>query len=294
MSKLLIITFLLFSTCYSFAQVDDLESMLEAEMGEPTDYAMGTFLSTFVINSRSVEMLDKNGLNLRIAHRFGLLNSGKEHFFGLDRSNDVFLGCEYGVTDWLNLGIATTTYVGSINGMIKMQLLRQSKGARNFPFSVCLLAEADCFTGIKSVSLANDDLVGRMEYTSQVLLARKFGNVIGLQIMPTWLHRNLVDTKVDRNDIWTTGLGATVKIMKRLYLNAEYFYTQPHSNEFNDFYNPFSIGLCHQTSRHTFELFATNSSSIGANNYLGRTKFNFLEGDILIGINVSIILTVKR
>jgi hypothetical protein len=127
-----------------------------------------------------------------------------------------------------------------------------------------------------------------------MLLARKFGNSCAIQLIPTWVHRNLVKTKVDRNDIFALGIGGTYRLFKRLRLNAEYFLTQEHNTPEEEYYSPLAIGICYQTSRHAFEVFATNARAITTNNLIGATTGNFWKGDICIGFNVSIIFSVKR
>src|SRR4030095_10868285 len=45
------------------------------------------FKSSRVINQHSMEFIPKKGLDFRILHRFGPINSGFENFYGLDEAN---------------------------------------------------------------------------------------------------------------------------------------------------------------------------------------------------------------
>lgn len=275
------------------AQDTDLESLLEEEMGETTDYTFGTFLSTYVLNNHSVDLLNRNGINFRFSHKFGFLNSGPESFYGFDHSS-VFYEVEYAPLDWINLGVGRSTFRESVNSHLKVRMLRQSKGKLSIPVSLVAYGELD----YKTSSYTNEDLdadrLGRLEYTSQLLIARKFGKFFSLQVMPTYIHRNLVETKEDLNGIGALGVGGTLILLDRFRVNAEYFWVQEHNNLTEEFYDPISLGICYQTSRHSFELYATNSTGITSNDHIAYTTGNFWKGDICIGFNVSIIFSLKR
>lgn len=275
------------------AQTDDLEAMLEEEMGPTQHKVLNTFLSTYVLNNHSVELLDKNGLNFRISHKFGFLNTGPENFYGFDNSS-VFMGIEYAPTSWMNIGIGRGTFRESVNGMMKINLLNQTEGAKNFPFTLVAYGELDYRTNEYPIKVLQEDIAGRIEYTSQLLMARKFNNRLSMQLMPTYIHRNLVENNEDLNDILSLGFGGTLRVYKSLRVNAEYYIVQDHDTPNKDYLSPLSAGICYQTSRHSFELFATNSTGITSNNHIAYTTGNFWEGDICIAFNISIIFSVKR
>lgn len=275
------------------AQENDLESLLEEEMGQTSEYVLNTFLSTYVLNSHSVEVLNKNGLNFRISHKFGFLNSGAENFYGFDNSS-VLMGLEYAPLDWINIGIGRGTFRESVNSMLKLRILRQKEGANSFPFSLVAYGELDYRTKKYLDEDLQNDKLGRIEYTTQLLLARKFGNSFSLQLMPGYVHRNMVETNEELNGIASLGLGGTYRLYKSLRLSAEYFWVQDHDIPTQNYYSPLSVGVCYQTSRHSFEVFATNSTGITSNNHIAYTTGDFWNGDICIAFNVSIIFSLKR
>lgn len=283
----------LFSYCPLNAQDDDLEALLEEEMGTIKENILGTFLSAYVLNNPSVEMLSRNGANFRISHKFDFLNTGANNFYGFDHSS-VYCGLEYAPLDWLNLGIGRNTFRESINSQLRVRIIRQSKGNINIPITLVAYGELDYSTKEYTNEDLNSDKTGRIEYTSQLLLASKINSSLSIQIMPTYIHRNLVKTKEDINSIYALGLGGTYRLYKRFRINAEYFWVQNHNTTDEKYYSPLSIGICYQTSRHAFELFATNSSGITSNNHIAFTKGDFWAGDICIGFNVSIVFSVKR
>jgi hypothetical protein len=290
---LLLLTIAGFATLMAHAQETDLEAMLEEEMGPTQEFVLGTFLSTYVMNNPSTEVLNKNGMNFRISHKFGFLNTGAENFYGFDHSS-VFTAIEYAPLDWVNIGIGRGTFRESVNAMMKVRLLRQSEGAKNFPFTIVSYGELDYGTKKYLNEALQNDKVGRIEYTSQLLISRKFGNTLSVQLMPGYIHRNLVETKDDKNGIASLGIGGSYRMLKRLRLNAEYFLVQGHDTPTQDFHAPFSAGICYQSSRHAFELYATNSTGIASNKHIAYTTGDFWNGDICIAFNISIIFSVKN
>jgi hypothetical protein len=162
------------------------------------------------------------------------------------------------------------------------------------PVTVVFVGEIDYRTQKYPNPDLQDDKAGRTEYTSQLLIARKFDNLFSLQIMPTYIHRNLVETKKDMNGIAAVGVGGTLRLQKVLRLNAEYFWVQNHNTTTTKYYSPLALGVCYQTSRHAFELFATNSTGITSNNHIAFTTGNYRNSDIGIGFNISIIFSVKQ
>lgn len=91
------------------AEGQDLDALLEKETKPQVTYATATFKSTRIINGHSVERMKKNQLEFRVSHRFGEINSGSYNFWGIDQGT-IHLSLEYGLTDWLELGIGRSTY----------------------------------------------------------------------------------------------------------------------------------------------------------------------------------------
>ena len=60
-----------------------------------------------------------------------------------------------------------------------------------------------------------------------MMIARKFNENFSLQLSPTMVHRNLVATAADPNDIYAIGIGGRYKITKHSALTAEYYYQLP-------------------------------------------------------------------
>jgi len=273
----------------------DLDALLDSQLGEETSYTSATFKSTRILNGHSIERMQEGQLDFRIHHRFGRLNSGAYELWGLDQAN-IHFSLEYGIKDWLMVGLGRGTYEKTYDGFIKLSPLRQSSGAKTMPVSVSLMSGIY----LNSLKWADDSrqyiFAHRLEFVNQVLIARKFNQSFSLQLMPTQLHRNLVISELDPNDLYSLGAGARVKLTSRLSVNAEYYYVFNPGNEFltTPLYNPLSIGFDLETGGHVFSLIFTNSLAMTEHGFIGNTTGNWLDGDIHFGFNISRVFAVKQ
>lgn len=277
------------------AHAQDLEDLLaEATEEEAVEYTSATFKATRIMNGHSIERMPEGQLDFRIHHRFGRLNSGAYELWGLDQAN-IHFSLEYGITDWLMVGAGRGTYEKTYDTFVKLSLLRQSSGARVMPVSVSFLS------GQYLNSLRWEDenrdyrFAHRLEFVNQLLIARKFNQAISLQIMPTHLHRNLVPTELDPNDLFALGFGGRVKLTSRISFNGEYYYTfRPENNLLSaPLHNPLAIGFDIETGGHVFQLVFTNSLAMTEHGMIGNTTGNWLDGDIHFGFNISRVFMLK-
>ena len=292
--KSLICAFLFFMiSSGAFAQ-EDLMDLLNNKTTDEINYATATFKSTRVMNGHSVERMPPGQLDFRISHRFGKLNSGLYEFFGLDQSS-IHLSLEYGILKWLMIGIGRGTYEKTFDGFTKFTILRQSSGARNMPVSVSALSSV----AVTSVKWPDPDRTNyfssRLSYVQQLLVARKVNQSFSVQIAPTFVHRNLVSTELDPNDLYAIGAGGRMKLTSRISFNAEYYYTvNQRSYMSQTVYNPLSVGFDIETGGHVFQLIFTNSLAMIEKGFIGETTGSWKKGDIHFGFNISRVFTLKN
>lgn len=257
-----------------------------------TEFAYATFKSTRICVGQSIENPPNGNLIFVVSHHFGTLNQGFDEFFGLDQAT-TRIGFEYGVNEWLALGIGRSTLDKTFDGFTKVKLLRQSSGKRNVPVSVSYFGSI----AVNSLKWQDSDrenyFTSRMSYAHQILIARKFSNAFSFQLMPSLIHRNLVERKIDQNDVWAIGAGGRIKISNRVSVNAEYYYLLPGQTA-DDYYNTLSIGFDIETGGHVFQLFATNGRGAIEEYYIPATGGSWLNGDIRIGFNITRVFTVKK
>ena len=279
----LFILLLVLSVSTVFSQ--DLMDMLDDDESQKVDYTYATFKATRLINGQSIELPPTGALNFVISHHFGAINSGAYEFFGLDQANIRF-GFDYGITDWLSVGIGRSSVKKMYDGSFKAKILRQSTGSKKMPVTVTLFANM-AITSLKWQEPERTNyFTSRMEYAYQLLIARKFGSRLSLQLMPTMIHRNLVETIEDENDVFAIGAGGRIKVANRVAITGEYYYLLPGKTA-DDFENVFSIGVDLETGGHVFQIFIGNSNGLIEEQFIPTTEDNWLDGDIRIGFNIN-------
>jgi hypothetical protein len=273
---------------------DDLMDLLDKNASPEINYATATFKSTRIMNGHSIERMPPGQLDFRISHRFGKINSGAYEFFGLDQSS-VHFSFEYGIFKWLMAGIGRGTYEKTFDGFTKFTILRQSSGAKVMPFSVSALSSV-ALTSVKWPDPARTNYFSsRLSYVQQVLIARKINQALSLQLTPTFVHRNLVATELDPNDLFALGAGGRIKLTKRISFNAEYYYLlNPGSYMSLQVHDPLSLGFDIETGGHVFQLIFTNSLAMIEKGFIGETTGNWGKGDIHFGFNISRVFTLKK
>lgn len=286
MKQFILITVLFFA-CIANAQTttskDD--SLLLASGSGVSEEVEATFKSTRIVNAHSVQTVGRHSLDFRIMHRFGALNSGLYNLFGLDIAS-MRMGFEYGLSHRLMVGLGRSTEGKTYDGFMKYRIFIQHQGIKNStPLSVTILGS----TSYKTFKYSNPRDTfwqGKVDYNLQLLAARKFNESFSLQLMPTWVHRNLVETADQKNDILAIGIGGRVKLNKRVAINFDYFYTS--TNQLGKSYtNPLSIGVDIETGGHVFQLHFTNSRGMIEKQFIGETNGKWSKGDILFGFNLS-------
>lgn len=277
-----------------WAQDPNLLDMLDKEeKARPvTDYTTATFKTTRLINAHSIEQLKGGVLDVKISHRFGTLNDGFYELFGLDNAS-IRIGGDYGITDWLMVGLGRSSFEKQYDGFMKVKLLRQSKGAKTMPLSLSGFAGI-YYNTLKWADSSRDNYTtSRFNYVFQLIAARKFSEGFSLQISPTLVHYNLVPRATDPNDLLSVGIGARQKLSKRVSINAEYYYQIP-GYKLEGSENALSLGIDIETGGHVFQLIFTNSTGIAENQYITKTNGRWQDGDIHFGFNIARVFTLKK
>jgi hypothetical protein len=230
-------------------------------------------------------MVAKKEFDFKISHRFGFLNGGFYELFGLDQAT-VRIGGDFGITDNLNIGIGRSTVGKTYDGFIKYRFLRQQKGERNIPFSAVFISHM----GINTLKFTDPERTNyfssRLHYTHQLLLARKFSEGFSLQLSPSLVHKNLIDSTHRTNDIFALGLGMRQKLSIRTSVNLEYFFVVPGQLPEQQ-ENALSIGFDIETGGHVFQLFFTNATAPFEKGFITDSFGRWLNGDVHFGFNVS-------
>ena len=276
------IVFILIICGNLFAQ-NDLESFLNPL--PETILVQNTFKSTRIINNHSVEIFAPKQLDLRIAHRFGLLNSGLYELYGLDQAK-IRIGLEYGIMQNMMIGIGRSTFQKTFDGYLKYLLLNQKKGVSSIPLSIV------AFSNIAINSLKKNytdyPFLGRVSFCHQLLIASKINRQLSVQFMPSWIHWNMVELNTQKNQTFALGGGFRYLITKSVSINSEYFFRVNSSDyDVQNYYDSFSVGVDIETGGHVFQLHVTNSMPMHESGFITRTTSDWGSGGIHFGFNIS-------
>lgn len=288
---LLTLVLITFSTLQLKAQTDLMD--LFGDEPETVLYETATFKTTRLVLGQSVENPAPGVLMFLIQHHFGRINSGAYEFWGMDQAN-IRIGLEYGINEWLTVGVGRSSYKKTFDGFVKGKILRQSTGAKNMPLTVSYFGS----TSLNSLKWQEPErenyFSSRLAFTHQLLIARKFSPGFSFQITPTIVHRNLVPTEEDSNDIFAVGFGGRAKLTNRVSLNAEYWYVLPDQIVSEPHDNALSIGFDIETGGHVFQLFFTNADPIFESGFITETRGKWDKGDIYFGFNISRVFTIVK
>ena len=283
--KKIVILFIMLSSIFAKAQ-NDLLSLLGS--AEPM-YITSTFKGKKIVNGQSVELTSKGVLQFQIQHRFGTLNSGFYNLFGLDNSQ-IRLGFDYGIKDWMSVGVGRSSALKTIDASTKIRLKRQSNIDKNFPFTIATNS-AVFIKQYRWIEMEEESFVfsNQLSYAHQLLIARKINRDLSVQISPTFVHYNLVNY-AEKNDRISLGFGARQKLTNRISVNAEYF-MQIKEKMNNDV---LSFGFDIETGGHVFQLHLSNSPAMIEPAFIHETIEDWEDGDIYFGFNISRVFTIKE
>jgi len=266
---------------------EDLDALLNELDPLPPQEVIATFKSGKIINLHTVERVAAGNLEMRISHRFGRIDGGAYTLWGIDQAT-IRIGLDYGVSDKLAIGFGRNSYKKIYDGFFKYSVTKQKKNG--FPISVVAISSI----AIKSLRFSDPGrdnyFRSRLSYVHQLVLARKFTSRLSLEVVPSWVHFNLVSSASDQSDIPVLAAGGRMKVSKRVSINAEYGYRIQLNDDaanINDFYDSFSVGVDIETGGHVFQLQFTNSLPMFEMGFLTQTNDQWSEGGIHFGFNIT-------
>ena len=272
----------------------DLAAQMPRQRANPTGPVDEVFWAPRIVHLTSVSNLEKNNLDFNIKHSFGVVTNGVEDLFGLDAAANIRFGLDYGITDWLSVGIGRSRFDKLYDGRFKVNALRQRKDG-SIPLELAFTGNAAILTVKNGYELAD-----RLSYMGGVILARKFSERISLQVTPMFTHFNTVTIERDVNnqiveeinDIVAIGVAGRVVLSQRVALLLEYIPVLGDRNDQTE--DAISVSFDIETGGHVFQLFFTTSQSMTEQHVVARNRDDFLNGDIRFGFNVHRVFSFSR
>ena len=244
-----------------------------------TTPVMATFKATRIVNAQSIEMPKPRILEFVILHRFGSMANGAYDLFGMDEAVIRF-DLEYGFSDRLSIGIGRSSLNKTYDIFSKLKIVDQRKGHRSFPISLVLFTKMEIETIMKDM-----DMKDRYTYDAQLLLAKKLNRSLSLQLMPTFIHRNLVETHNDHHDLISLGIGGRIKMTRRTSINFDTFF--PIGKRGETYKQGWGIGYDIETGGHVFQLMVTNARGSFESEYVENASGAFEDLNLYLGFNIS-------
>jgi Membrane bound beta barrel domain (DUF5777) len=309
MKKSILYFILLFCCFFTANAQDDLlgDLMKEDSSKVKQNVTIATFKSTRIINLHSVEMTGRGNLQFMISHRFGYLwKEGKgwsniAELFGLNSGfANTYMSFDYSYTDWLNLGLAAAGS-GNFEGWAKFKLLKQQTGKKNIPVSLAYVSLFN-FNGAEGPS-PDDFAWNRFSYLNQILIARKFSESFSLQLVPSYIHYNIVPYGINNtNNIFSLGIGGRMKLTDKTALTFEY------TRQLNGYKNlmdesasavnyvpdAISLGYDWDTGGHIFQFFFSSTSSATNIAQLSTNLNKIKPGNFSLGFNLNRSYSIKK
>ena len=272
-------------------QKDTASSLLSLiESDDEINYTKYSFKTNRIINLHSLENTAAGVMDFKISHRFSTIDEGIYNLFGIDQAT-LRIGFDFGLTDQLSVGVNRNSVKKAYDGFLKYKFLRQSTGKRNMPISAAIILGAAVETQKPDDPTRENYFSSRLFYTTQLLIGSKLNDYITLELAPSYVHRNLVKTTDEKNDVFALGIGGRVRLTRRMTFNAEYVYVLPNQLAPN-FKNSMSVGLDIETGGHVFQLHFTNSTSMSEYGFITQTENNWGKNAVRFGFNVSRVFTL--
>lgn len=237
-----------------------------------------SFKALQIVNLQSTKMPKQSDFYFVVSHRFGSLKNGMSTFFGLDNATTK-LGFIYGIQDWLSIGISRHTLNKAYEGSLKYRLIKQDEKS---PITLVGYHTIQVNSQLDSDVYPYLTFENRLNYTSQILASSALSTSLTVEIIGSYIHKNIYNPDIENQKQFSIGGGGRFKLSKRLSINAEYMY----SNQPSFYKNPLSLGLDIETGGHVFQLLFTNSQGMTESSYLTNATGEWGKGDIFFGFNL--------
>ena len=257
---------------------DDLLSELDSTQVTDT-HATAAFKGLQIVTLQTTKMPAAKEVYFVVSHRFGTVKDGISEFFGLDKATTK-IGGVYGVTDWLSVSASRHTLLKVYEVGVKYRLARQSA---DFPVDIVGYNTLDINTFLDKDDYPKLEFGDRLSYITQFLVSRKVSEKLSLEVIPSYIHKNLYNPALENDDQFSLAAGGRMKLTKRLSVNVEYGYNFDKPSFYT---NPLSVGLDIETGGHVFQLLFTNSQAMTEAGYLTNAAGDWGKSDFFFGFNL--------
>jgi hypothetical protein len=215
---------------------------------------------------------------LLIQHRFGDISGGLYELFGLDQAS-MRIGFEYGLGKGFNAGIGRSTYLKTFDGFIKQRIVGQSE---SFPFTAVLTAGASVPTIKNYFPETANSFSDKLSSNLQLHVAKTFEK-LAFQVSSGFMRTGYLIEEAENLDLFTLGVGASVKLGKKVSANIEYLH--PFHEKLSGA-KPLSLGVDIDTGGHLFQLMISNNQRMFDQAVYTQTSGDWSTGNLFFGFNL--------
>jgi len=227
----------------------------------------GTFKSSRLVLGQSTQQMGKNEIQVRISHVFGRVTSGYQEFWGIDNVENVDIALEYGISNNLQAGLARSSdYDKTLQGSYKLALIRQQSDRSPF-LNLTYYGSINVYTRDYET---DRDFKDRLEFVQQLIASHKLNNTFSFLVAPTFVHINQVPTDDHGNDLFSTGIGMSIRVTSSMRINTEYYHTFPTYSDdiWSADRNALSFGMDLDTGGHVFQIFLSNAKRLQTSGFV--------------------------
>jgi len=245
------------------------------------------FETGILIDNPTIVSPLKGGLELNIQHRFGTVKNGITDLFGIYAPSKIRMALNYGITDRIMIGIGTSNYKKLQDLNCKVALLRQNRSG-SMPVSVSFFGNYVIDAREKEAFGPEDRFreIHRFSYFSEIIVARKFNDIISFQIAPTFTYFNAIDQGMENMYVGVSA-GGRAKIFSSSSIIFEYDHTFTESEALASKPN-LGIGYEIGTATHCFQIFASTYDKIIPQQNIAFTTNEIGKTDFLLGFNITV------
>jgi len=246
------------------------------------------FQSSLLIDQQTTTGPYKGGLELIIHHRFGTMENGLKDLIGIYAPSNIRMGFNYGITEKLSVGIGTEKNNKIQDIYAKYLILQQKK--TGMPVSVSYLLQVGVDARTDETFGANYSFTNRFSYFNQLIVSKKFGKKLSLQVAPSFTHINAVDSTL-RNDYIGISAGGRFKLFNEFSVIATYDQGFSFLGERSYMIAPkpgVGLGIEIGTPTHCFQAFVGNFDKIIPQKNFAENQNTVGNKKILIGFNLTV------
>ena len=124
-----------------------------------------------------------------------------------------------------------------------------------------------------------------------MIIGRKFNRNLSLELLPTFIHKNLVFREGEKHQLFSLGFAGRYKITSRFSINGDYFI--PIGSRSENFKNSFAIGFDYETGGHVFQVMISNAQGPYELTFIENANGDISDSRLYLGFNISRAFSLK-